>query len=307
MPKKIALLEGGMSSEREVSLNTSKAFQKALTKLGHNFVVIDAGPDLPKRLMEEKPDLVLSALHGKYAEDGTVQGLCEYLKIPYSGSGVLAAALTMDKLRTKQVLRQAGVPTPDFQVFNTKKQKIKAKDIEIKLPFVVKPIREGSSVGITVCKNQEQVQPALDLAMKHDWKVMVEAFVTGKEITVPVLQGKALTPIEIAPKTGLYDYKSKYTKGATEYIMPPTASAPAVKKLQEIAEQIFTELDMRAYCRIDFMIDTKEKPYMIEVNSLPGCTETSLVPKAAAHDGIPFEKVIQILIDEATLDYEGVR
>ncbi len=306
MKKKIAVLQGGMSAERAVSLNTAKAFIKALDELGHEYVVIDAGEDLPIQLAKYKPDIVLNALHGKYAEDGTVQGICEYMKIPYTGSGVLASALTMDKIKTKQVLLQDGIPTADFQVLDYRTKIFSSSDIKIKLPFVVKPSREGSSVGVSICKTMDQVEPALISAKKHDYKVLIETFIAGSEITVPILDGKALTPIEIVPNENFYDYEHKYTKGKTQYLLPPNKSPELIRELQTLTEKIYVSLDLRSYARVDFLVDANDKPFLLEVNPLPGCTETSLVPKSAAHDGIPFTAFIQKLLDTAALDYAGL-
>jgi D-alanine-D-alanine ligase len=304
--KKICVLQGGLSAEREVSKNTAKAFSKALDELGYSYQVIDVNEDLPRVLNDLKPDLVLNALHGKFGEDGTVQGICEYLKIPYSGSGVLASALTMDKIKTKQVLAQEGIPTAPFQVLNFKEKIYTAKDIRIALPFVVKPSREGSSVGVTICRKTEEIEPALKYARKHDYKVLIEDFIPGSEITVPILKGKALTPIEIVPNEHFYDYEHKYTKGKTNYLLPPNQEERIIQTLKLMAEKIFVALDLRGYGRIDFMLDKTGNPFLLEVNPLPGCTETSLLPKSAAYEGILFKEVIQILIDTAALDYEGV-
>lgn len=307
MKKKIAVLQGGLSSEREVSLNTAKSFISALEELGHEYVVIDADRDLPAKLIEKKPDLVLNALHGKFAEDGTVQGICEYLNIPYSGSGVLASALTMDKIKTKQVLQSEKILTPGFQVLDYRQKKYEVKDIDISLPFVVKPSREGSSVGISICKKEGQVHDALELAREHDHLVLVEKYIDGSEITVPLLDGKALTPIEIIPNEYFYDYEHKYTKGKTEYILPPNKKETVIERLKIIAEKAYRVLGLRSYARIDFMVNEQDQIYFIEANTLPGCTETSLVPKSAKYDGIDFKDFIQHLIDTAALDYEGLR
>jgi len=304
--KKICVLQGGLSAEREVSKNTAKAFCKALDELGYKYQLIDVDQNLPQVLNQLKPDLVLNALHGKFGEDGTVQGICEYLKIPYSGSGVLASALTMDKIKTKQVLVQEGIPTAAFQVLNFKDKKYSASDIRIALPFVVKPSREGSSVGVSICRKPEDIEPALKLAIKHDYRVLIEDFIDGSEITVPVLKGRSLTPIEIVPNEHFYDYEHKYTKGKTNYLLPPNKEERLILELKAMAEKIFSALDLRGYGRIDFMLDKSGKPYLLEVNPLPGCTETSLLPKSAAYEGISFKEVIQILIDTAALDYEGV-
>tara|TARA_B100001248_G_scaffold262290_1_gene257336 strand:- start:14791 stop:15714 length:924 start_codon:yes stop_codon:yes gene_type:complete len=307
MSKQILVLQGGLGSEREVSLKTAAAFCKALDALKLDYKVYDADENLPQYLNQNKPDLVLNALHGKYAEDGTVQGICEYLKIPYTGSGVLATALTMDKIKTKQVLAQESIPTPFFQVLNAKNKKLEAKDVHLSPPFVVKPSREGSSVGITICKEEAQVAKALEEAQKYDYKILVEKFVEGTEVTVPIVGGVALTPIEIQPKSDFYDYKHKYTKGMTDYILPPNLSETLVERLKKLAESIFAILDLRAYARIDFMVDKEGKIYFIEANPLPGCTETSLLPKSAQYDGLEFKDLILKIIELATTDYEGLR
>jgi len=307
MTKKIVVLQGGLGSEKAVSHNTAKAFCKALKDLKLSYELVEADENLPCRLQELRPDIVLNALHGKYAEDGTVQGICEYLKIPYTGSGLLASALTMDKIKTKQVLMQEKINTPFFQVMNAKSGNLLASKVNVDLPFVVKPSREGSSVGISICRKTEEIQAALDSAKVYDYLVLIEKYIEGAEITVPILAGKALTPIEIEPKDHFYDYQHKYTKGMTDYLLPPNQSAEIIARIQLIAEKIFEVLDLRAYARIDFMVDKEGKIFFIEVNPLPGCTETSLLPKSAKYDGIEFKDLVQQLLNMATTDYAGLR
>ncbi|MCH2535048.1 MAG: D-alanine--D-alanine ligase [Bdellovibrionales bacterium] len=307
MSRKVALIQGGLSSESQVSLASGKAFEKALKELGENYIIIEADEKLPEKLMKHQPDVALLALHGKYAEDGTVQGICEYLKIPYTGSGVLASALCFNKLFTKQVLAQNSIPTPDFELIDLKNRSLDSVKTKISAPMVVKPSRDGSSMGISICKTEEDFSGAVIEASKYDQQILVEDFVEGKEVTIPMLLGKALSPIEIVPKTEFYNYKNKYTAGQTDYYVPARIDAEALESCQKMASKVYEVLNIRTYCRVDFMLDSKMNPYVLEVNTLPGFTETSLFPRSAKHDGIAFTELIKTLIDSAGLDYEGLK
>ena len=302
---KIALLQGGLGQEAEVSRATGKAFEKALIELSYDYVVIDADEHLTEKLIREKPDCALIALHGKYAEDGTVQGICEYLKIPYTGSGILASALAMDKLRAKEVLSFYNIPTPKFDVYRRELVSVDDFESQVNAPCVVKPVREGSSVGISIVTDQKDLKEAIRNAAKFDRHVLIEEMMKGPECTVSVVGGKAFTPIEIRPKQGFYDYKNKYTKGATDYILPPEIAEEKITELQELAVKVFKILDLHHYARIDFMFNG-DQAYFIEANTLPGCTETSLLPNAAAFDGVAFTELIDGMIKNARLDYAGV-
>lgn len=304
--KKIALLQGGLSSEREVSLNTGKAFASALDELGYDYRVIDVQADLTEVLMKEKPDVALLALHGKYAEDGIVQGICEFLKIPYSGTGVLGSALCMDKVLSKQILGFNEIPSAEFEAVDARKINFHSYQPKLSPPYVVKPSRDGSSMGISIVREQKDLPQALELASRFDYEILLESFLEGPEVTVPILDDKALTPIEIVPLKGFYDYSNKYTAGNTEYILPPRISSEQIKEVQELALKAHKVLRGRVYSRVDFRYH-QGKPYVLEMNTLPGCTPTSLLPKSAKQDGISFAKVIEILVEKAGLDYEGVR
>ncbi len=304
--KKVALLLGGISSEREVSLVTGKAFAAALDELGYPYRIIDAQADLPQQLMNDRPDVALLALHGKYAEDGAVQGICEYLKIPYSGSGILGSALCMDKIIAKQIFQSNGIPTADSEAVDIRKIDIKSFKPKLKTPFVVKPSRDGSSMGISICKDLATLPEALELASKFDYEVLLESYLEGPEITVPILNNRALTPIEISPFEGFYDYKNKYTAGKTEYILPPRVDAKVLEEVKTLALKAHQVLRARTYSRVDFRLH-QGRPHCLEVNTLPGCTPTSLLPKSAKHDGISFAQVIETLVEKAGLDYEGVK
>ncbi len=301
---KIALVMGGMSSEREVALNTGRAFEEALRTLGHEYVVIDAGLDLPLRLAGVKPDVALLALHGKYAEDGTVQGLCEYMKIPYTGSGVMASALCMNKYFTKQILSFHNILSPEFEFFKNETAPVLKK---LKFPVVIKPSRDGSTVGISVAHNLDEFNRGIVDALKYDKEILVEEFIPGMEITVPILDDRVLTPIEIVPQEGFYDYQRKYTAGKTEYILPPRLPDDVVEKIRKISLKVHQVTQCRVYSRVDFRVTPDHQLYVLEINTLPGCTKTSLLPKSAAKDGIEFAQVVDILVQRATLDYAGVR
>jgi D-alanine-D-alanine ligase len=305
--KTVALIAGGQGAERDVSVVTGKAFAKALDELKINYQLLEADATLPATLQNLKPDVALLAVHGKYAEDGTVQGLCEYLKIPYSGSGVMASAVCMNKYYSKQILRFHDLPTPRFEMFFANKHQAETYQSQLGWPVVVKPSREGSTVGISIVKTAADLPNALKLALQYDKEILIEEFIAGHELTVAIVGTKALTPIEIVPKQGFYDYKNKYTAGNTEYVLPPRLPENTIKKCQELALKAHQALQCRIYSRVDFRLSTDHTPYILELNTLPGCTPTSLLPKAAAHDGISFTELIRTLVEKASLDYEGVR
>jgi D-alanine-D-alanine ligase len=306
--KKVVLLQGGLGAEREVSLSTGKGFAQALTELGYPFEVIDCKDDLLEQIARAKKngaEVALLALHGKFAEDGIVQGICEYIKLPYSGSGVYASALCMDKIATKEVLINHEILTAKYEVVH--KDDIAKFRTKIKVPLVVKPAREGSSVGVTIVKNENEVAAALAYAAQYDQSILIEEFIDGAELTVPIFDGKVLTPIEIVPKVDFYDYKNKYTAGRTEYIMPPRLDSELIKKVQDAALKAFRVCRLRTYGRVDFRVDSAGRAYILEINTLPGCTPTSLLPKAARHENIDFNQLVSTLVERATLDYAGVK
>lgn len=302
--KKVGVLLGGLGSEREVSLKTGAAFVKALQKLDYPHEAIDAGADLPLVLSKKKIDCALLALHGKYGEDGTVQGLLEYMKIPYTGSGVMASALAMNKVATKQLLTHWGVPTPDFQVLDLKLGTLEDFKLNLSLPVVVKPAQEGSAVGVAIVHQAKEFKSAIQAAAKFDRVIVIEKYIEGTEITVPIWFDKTLPIIEIVPKGDFYDYTRKYTAGQTEYIIPARLPAETVKKCEKFALETFRAVGCRHYARADIRVDKKNNPFILEINTLPGCTETSLFPKSAAKAGLSFEKIIETLVESATLDYK---
>lgn len=306
MALKIGVLMGGRSSERDVSLRTGDAIYKALQGRGYPAVKIDAGFDVVERIKAEGIDLAFLALHGRYGEDGTIQGMLEMLDIPYTGSGVLASALAMDKTATKKILLFDGLPTPRFITIS--KQEARAGGLdkiceqvlqEMGLPLVVKAPTQGSTIGISFVKQKEELIDAFELAFKYDPAALVEQFVEGVEITASVLGNDdpvALPLIEIVSATGVYDYDAKYTAGMSDHIIPPRISSECQDKIKDLAVRAYKAIRCRGLSRIDFILDKSGAPYILEVNTIPGMTATSLFPDAARAAGLEFPELIERLV-----------
>ncbi|MDD4600769.1 MAG: D-alanine--D-alanine ligase [Negativicutes bacterium] len=301
--KKVAVVMGGPSDEREVSLNTGRAILSALQAKDYNVIGIDLEPErFATKIIQEHVEVVFNAIHGKYGEDGKMQGALELLGIPYTGSGVLASAIAMDKGISKQIFIAAGVPTPRSCLY-TKKELSNTLLIKIEsefgLPVVVKSASQGSSIGVYIVEKTSDLQEAMNQAFKYSESVLVEEYIKGREVTVAVLGNnnpKALPIVEIAPHSGRYDYHSKYTKGATEYIVPAKLDDHVASSLQQVAIDAFIALGCKGIARVDIMIDKQNRPYVLEVNTIPGMTATSLVPKAAAAAGIAFDDLCEQLL-----------
>lgn len=300
--KKIGVMMGGLSREREISLKTGKAILRALTEKGYNASSVDVGPDIAETLIKEKIEIAFIALHGRFGEDGTVQGMLELMRIPYTGSGVLASALALHKIMAKKFFLCENIPTPTYEVFLREEiEKNPPQNTSLPLPLVVKPAREGSTIGVSIVREENELIPALKEAGKYDDEILVEEFMQGREITVGILEDIPLPIIEIVPKSGFYDYHSKYTKGETEYIIP--ARIPREKYLyaQDISLKAFQVLGCAGCARVDLMTDEDGNPFVIDVNTMPGMTETSLLPKAASYAGIPFEELVERILLGASL------
>ena len=297
---------GGLSREREISLKTGKAILKALTEKGYAATPIDVGDDLAEKLIKEKVECAFLALHGRFGEDGTIQGMLELMRIPYTGSGVLASALALHKIMSKKFFLYEKIPTPRFEVFQREEiKKDHLKKISLPLPLVVKPAREGSTIGISIVRKDEELGPALKKAGEYDEEILVEEFMKGKEITVGILENIPLPVIEIVPKSGFYDYYSKYTRGETQYILPARIPREKYLSAQEVSLRAFQQLGCSGVARVDLMTDDNENPFVIEVNTMPGMTETSLLPKAAHYAGIPFEDLVERILLGASLKIES--
>lgn len=303
--KKVAVLMGGVSKEREISLRTGAAIEAGLARRGYACVSIDVGDGhaLVKRLEEERPDVAVIALHGKFGEDGCIQGLLEMLRLPYTGGGVMASAVGMDKVVCSRVARELGIPCPEEACFDASSCDLErvAADMPLPLPVIVKPSREGSTINMAIVRERGELLPALKRAIASDTKIVVERYVSGKEVTVGLLNGKALPCLEIAPKGGFYDYASKYTKGMTEYIVPARIDPAAAERLSRWSEMLAREIECEGTARCDFIVAPEGREYFLEINTVPGMTELSLVPKAAAHLGLGFDDVCEQLLEGARL------
>lgn len=305
----VAVVMGGPSAEREVSLNTGAAIANALREYGYtNVVEIDLDPrNFGKQLAESKAEVVFNAVHGLYGEDGRLQTLLEIREMPYTGSGMIASVSCMDKVITKRMLRDAGISTPACLIVNKKENGIKEKIMQrFSLPVVIKPASQGSSIGVEIVKEEKQLDEALANAFKYSRDILVEEFIGGKELTVSMMQKDgevvALPVIHIAPHSGMYDYHSKYTKGATEYICPADLDEETTKKVQEISKQAYEVLGCSGVARADVMLDEEGNGYVLEINTVPGMTATSLVPKAAAAAGISFPELCNIILQSASVN-----
>lgn len=303
--KKVGVMMGGISREREISLRTGKAILKALTEKGYNICPIDVGEDIAGQLVKEKIECAFLALHGRFGEDGTIQGMLELMRIPYTGSGVLASALALHKVMAKKFFLCEKIPTPSYEVFKREEiERDPSRTVSLPLPVVVKPAREGSTIGVSIVREGEELLPALKEAGKYDEEILVEAFMKGKEITVGILEDIPLPIIEIVPKSGFYDYRSKYTKGETQYIIPARIPRESYLYAQEIGLKAFQVLGCSGCARVDLMTDEDGNPFVIDVNTMPGMTETSLLPKAAEFVGIPFGDLVERILLGASLKIE---
>jgi D-alanine-D-alanine ligase len=292
---KVAVLFGGRSAEREVSLKSGAAVLAALQRSGVDAHAFDPAAQSLQALKDEGYDRAFIALHGRGGEDGTVQGALELLGIPYTGSGVLASALGMDKWRTKLVWQSANLPVPAYTLLNEHSD-WDAVVAKLGLPIFVKPANEGSSVGIGKAKSVEQLQAAYREAAKHDKLVIAESFVGGGEYTAAILGDTALPVIKIEPANEFYDYEAKYLRDDTRYLCPCGLVAAEEAEMQRLALQAFELIGGQGWGRVDFLRDEQGKPYLLEVNTSPGMTDHSLVPMAARQAGISFEQlVLQIL------------
>ncbi len=297
--KNIAVLMGGLSAEREVSLSSGAAVLETLKGAGYDAVsVVYDGPGLAEELIEIKPDLVFLALHGRFGEDGTIQGLLETMGLPYTGTGVTGSAMAMDKAITKKLLKYHNIPTAEFIVMGKYSADFSTA-VGVGLPAVVKPSTQGSTIGMSFVHSEDEMPPALKTAFSHDAEAVVERYIEGREITAGILNGDALPLVEIVPKSGVYDYDAKYLTHDTKYVCPAELAAPVEKRIKALALEVFDILHGYGYARVDFRVDKNGNPYVLEMNTLPGMTSTSLLPKAAAAAGLSFRKLIELLLEGA--------
>ena len=298
---KIAILYGGNSAEREVSLSSGNAIIDACNILGHDVVALDPSNGMASMVPDLlSVDLVFNGLHGGDGENGVIPGFLQSLDVKFTGSGNEASAICMDKRVSKTLVHRKGIPTPDW-ISIGENDKIPT-DNTLVYPLVVKPNDQGSTLGLSIVENHSQLEDAVDLARQFGNIILLEEFIAGRELTVTVIGDDSYPIVEIVPKHDLYDYDCKYTKGMTEYFCPADLSEILTKSIQESSEKIHHLLGCRHYSRVDFRLDENRKAWFLEVNTLPGMTETSLVPKSAGAAGLSFSELIQIIINEAMKD-----
>ncbi len=292
MPRKVVVVYGGWSSEAEISRKSGKAVADALQQLGYDVLELELTRDIAKKLIQINPDIVFPVLHGSPGEDGTFQGLLEILGIPYVGENVKVSALCMDKDWTKRILVSFNIDTPNWQVIK-KLEDFKRNHFE-NFPLVVKPAEEGSSVGLYIAKSYQDLEGFVKKLLPK--KVLVEEFIPGREFTCGYVKGEVLPPIEIKPKKGIYDFESKYTQGETlfEAVKEPFLA----EKIEQLTKKVVEVLEIRNLCRVDFKYDPeRDRLTVLEVNTIPGMTEISLLPKMARLKGISFKRLIKLLIE----------
>ena len=296
-PNKIAVLMGGPGEEREISLQSGKAIQLALEAIGYNVLSITMENKLGDIISDlHSVDLVFLGLHGSIGENGTIQGFLESLGIKYTGSDPLSSAICMDKNISKIIARDSKVNTPNWKIV-TRDQTLNEDNSEF--PLVIKPNDQGSTVGLTIVHDESELGPALNLAYNYSSSVMVEQFIEGRELTVTLIGGKALPVCEIIPSHELYDYECKYTSGMSKYVCPAYIDLDLTKRVQEITERLFDVLKCRHYSRADFRLDHEDNLWFLEMNTLPGMTDTSLAPMAAKAAGFSFNELIDRIVLQA--------
>ncbi|HET6514698.1 MAG TPA: D-alanine--D-alanine ligase [Thermodesulfovibrionales bacterium] len=313
--KRIGVLMGGTSTEREVSLKSGTAVLNALKGLGYDVHPIDVGRDVCEVLKRERIEIAFLVLHGGHGENGDLQGLLEVMGIPYTGSGVLASALAMDKEAAKKIFLYHGIPVPPFTMMS-KGAFVKGKsDMEEKkipalafgLPWVVKPASEGSSIGVSIIKDEDAFPSALENAFVFGHRAIIEKYVEGREVQIGILGERVLGAVEVRPKAGFYNYEAKYTAGLTEYILPSDIPADTLKRTEEVALAAHLALGCRGVTRVDTIIDGAGNPNVLEVNTIPGMTETSLLPKIAQQSGLSFPALMEAILGETIIEGKGGR
>jgi len=300
--RQVAVLFGGRSSEREVSLNTGRCCAEALRTRGYDVSLVDVDLDIAEQLRAQGTAVAFVALHGRFGEDGCIQGFLESLGIPYTGSGVLASALGMDKVFSKLLFRDHGLSLAEYSVFARERASlITVGELPFGLPVVVKPAGEGSSVGVEIVRDAARLAPACVEAARYKGDVIVERYLAGREVQVAVLDGESLGAIEVVPSREFYDYTAKYTAGSTQYFCPARLPPEQTQRVCRAAEVAHRALGCSGVTRTDFIVTPSGEPHILEVNTLPGMTATSLVPKIAAAKGISFPELCERLLEGASL------
>lgn len=305
--KRIGVLAGGTSAEREVSLKSGSAVCKALMDLGYDAVFIDVSDTVCHTIREKGVDIAFIALHGGHGENGAIQGMLEVMGIPYTGSGVLASALAMDKEASKMAFISHNIPVAPFIVVRRKEAEDRGRSntpvicatAGFPLPWVVKPATEGSSIGVSIVREEAEVEGALKQAFAYGERVLAERYIKGREIQIGVLGKMALGGVEVRPLREFYSYEAKYTPGLTNYILPPQVVPSAYDYLKELALSAHNALGCRGATRVDLILDESDNPFLLEVNTIPGMTETSLLPKIAKLADMEFPDLIEKILESA--------
>lgn len=292
---KVAVLMGGKAAERDISLNSGQAVTKALQQQDIDATACDVTDIEGLQAVAREFDRAFIALHGRWGEDGTVQAILEDLNLPYTGSGMAASSVAMDKLRTKWMWRGAGLPTPEF-VWVSAEVPFDASQFSIPFPVIVKPCHEGSSIGMRKVDSMEQLQEAVAFAQQFDSEVLIEQWVHGREFTAGILNGEALPLIELKTTHDFYDFEAKYQSNDTQYICPCDLDAALQADIQRLCMQAFSVIGARVWGRVDVMLDAQNQPWLIELNSVPGMTDHSLVPMAAKQKGLTFEQLVVAIL-----------
>ena len=313
---RVAVLMGGTSGEREVSLKSGAAVSEALEALGHDVLIVDVGEDVVGQMvaLQDKVDMAFITLHGRLGEDGTIQGLLELLAIPYIGSGVMASSMAIDKAMSKLIFRANAIPVAEDVM-------VKAREIrtlgvarvaegiarDLGFPSIVKPNCEGSTLGVMIARNSQELETALAGAIEYDDLLLVERCIEGREMTVGLLgdEPRVLPVLEVVSQKGIYDYECKYNKGMTEYQVPAPISEELARGMQRLALRAHIAMGCEGLSRVDFMVDARENCYCLEINTIPGMTEFSLIPKAAAAAGLSFNQVVEEILATARLKISG--
>lgn len=295
--RKIAVLYGGFSEEKEISHRTGQAVLRSFRGMNLDAVGIEVDHSVPELLRKLDIGFCFIALHGKWGEDGTMQGLCEIMGIPYSGSGVLASAMSMNKAVSKMIFQNSGISTAPFELLN------KNQKSSLPVPLVIKPLDGGSAIGVSIVRKKSEISSALKSALRYSRQALVEKFIDGKEVTAPVLGDRVLPLIEIIPRSSFYDFRSKYVKGMSEHILPARVSEKIKKEICSSALKAHHALRCRAFSRVDFIIDKNGKSWVLELNSIPGMTETSLFPESAKAAGFSFSEMLLEIIRHSILDH----
>ncbi len=302
--KTIGVIMGGPSREAEVSRRTGKAVAEALRSLGYPVVEVEYDPPrLAEQLQKAGVEVAFLALHGKYGEDGTIQGAMELMGMPYTGSGVMSSAITMDKIMSSRLFQAAGIRMADSHPYFREDSSLEAIEEDLlrrfRFPFVLKPACEGSTIGIEIVRSRETLPEALRRVFQIEARVLAETYLDGEEFTVSVLNGQVLPVIQICPHSGAYDYYSKYTRGATEYIVPAPVPEALTEEMKQMALDGYRTAECRGAVRFDFRTDRRGVPYLLEANSIPGMTATSLVPRAAQAAGMDFPHLCEAILQGA--------